>query len=67
MQGRGIQGRGWKSRKLIVALIGATLPVVNQVLALGLPVEAMITSIVSLIGYIAGEAVVDASRVKVSA
>jgi uncharacterized membrane protein len=59
-----MQGKGWKSRKLIVALVGAVLPVVNQVLGLGLPVEAIVTSIVSLIGFIAGETVIDAARAK---
>jgi hypothetical protein len=62
-----MKGKGWKSRKLIVALIGATLPVVNEVLGLGLPIEAIITSIVSLIGFIAGETVIDAKRASLRA
>ena len=59
-----MRSKGWRSRKLIVALIGATLPVINQVLGLGLPIEAIVTSIVSLIGFIAGETVIDAQRAR---
>lgn len=57
------KGKGWRSRKLIVALVGAVLPVVNEVLALGLPIEAIVTSVVSLIGFVAGEALIDAKRI----
>ena len=59
-----MKGKGWRSRKLICALVGAALPVFNEILALGIPVQAMVTSICSLIGFIAGESVIDAQRVK---
>lgn len=62
-----MKGKGWKSRRLILSLIGAVLPVLNEVLALGLPVEAIVTSVVSLVGFVAGESVVDAKRAKCAA
>ena len=54
----------WTSRKLICALVGAALPVLNDALALGLPTEAIITSVCSLFGYVISESVIDAQRAR---
>ncbi len=59
-----MQNRGWKSRKLLCALLGAALPVLNTTFGWGLPVEAIITSVCSLFGYVAGETAVDMQRVR---
>jgi len=56
--------KGWKSRKLILALVGAVLPVLNTALGWGLPIEAILTSVASLLGFVVGEALVDAANVK---
>lgn len=59
-----MKGKGWKSRKLILALLGAVVPVLNETLGLGLPVEAILTSVASLLSFVLGEAAVDIVRAK---
>lgn len=54
--------RGWTSRKRILALLGAVLPVMNAAFGLGLPAEAIVTSIASLLSFVLGEALIDARR-----
>ena len=61
------KGKGFRSRKFLCAMIGAILPVVNQIFGLHLPVEAILTTLVSLTSYIVGESVIDAQRAKAAA
>jgi len=50
------------SRKFLMALAGALILILNDGLGLGVPKDVYWQIVAIVIGYIAGEAVVDASR-----
>jgi hypothetical protein len=54
-----------KSRKLWMAIFGALLPIINEEFNLGLNTDTVIASVVAIVGYVLGQAHVDAKKVGV--
>lgn len=52
----------WRSRKFLLAVLGAALVIVNETFDLGLSPESQATIIAILISFILGESAVDAKR-----
>lgn len=53
-----------KSRKLWMAIFGALLPIINEEFNLGLNADTVIASVVAIVGYVLGQAHVDAKKVE---